>query len=114
MPAQAGISCTARYHPGMSKGGWTYIMTNRPGGVLYVGVTDDLAARLYQHRSGTGSDFCKRYKLTRLVLAERHETILEAIAREKALKARQRAWKLRLIEACNPDWSDLTDSVFRD
>ena len=114
MPAQAGISCTARYHPGMSNGGWTYIMTNRPRGVLYVGVTSDLATRLHQHRTGTGSDFCRRYKFTRLVLAERHQTILDAITREKALKAWQRAWKLRLIEACNPDWSDLTDSVFRD
>jgi len=112
MPAKAGISGTARYDQAMIKGGWTYIMTNRPGGVLYVGVTDDLAARLYQHRSGTGSDFCKRYKLTRLVLAERHETILEAIAREKALKAWQRAWKLRLIEEYNPDWSDLSETVF--
>ncbi len=89
-------------------------MTNRPRGVLYIGVTSDLATRLYQHRSGTGSDFCKRYKLTRLVLAERHETIFDAIAREKALKAWQRAWKLRLIEECNPDWSDLTETVLSD
>lgn len=96
----------------MRKGGWTYIMTNRPRGVLYVGVTSDLANRIHQHETGVGSDFCKRYKLTRLVLAEQHETILEAIAREKALKAWQRAWKIRLIEESNPDWSDLADTEF--
>lgn len=87
-------------------------MTNRPRGVLYVGVTSDLANRIHQHKTGLGSDFCKRYKLTRLVLAEQHETILEAIAREKALKAWQRAWKIRLIEESNPDWSDLADTEF--
>ena len=48
------------------RGGWTYIMTNRARGVLYVGVTADIAARIWQHRSGQGSDFCKRYRLTRL------------------------------------------------
>ena len=95
----------------MAKGGWTYIMTNRPRGVLYVGVTSDLAARVHQHRLGLGSDFCKRYKLNRLVLAEPHATILEAIAREKALKAWQRAWKLRLIEEANPNWEDLSAHI---
>jgi putative endonuclease len=85
----------------VSKGGWTYIMTNRPFGVLYVGVTADLAARVLQHREGRGSEFCTRYKLTRLVLAEPHPTIDEAIAREKALKAWQRAWKVNLIQTAN-------------
>ena len=67
-------------------GSWTYIMTNRVRGVLYIGVTSDLAARIHQHRNGTGSDFCRQYRLTRLVLTEAHATIGEAIAREKALK----------------------------
>jgi putative endonuclease len=91
----------------MRKGGWTYIMTNKPRGVLYIGVTADIAARIFQHRSGTGSDFCRRYNLTMLVLAEQHATIEEAIAREKALKTWQRGWKIRLIEESNPDWLDL-------
>ena len=95
------------YRGSMRRGGWTYIMTNKPGGVLYVGVTADLAARVYQHRQGRGSDFCKRYNLTRLVHAEEHATIDEAIAGEKALKAWSRAWKLRLIEEVNPEWRDL-------
>ena len=67
------------------KGGWVYILTNRPDGVLYVGVAADIAARVHQHREGAGSSFCRRYNLTRLVLAEEYP-IDEAIAREKALK----------------------------
>ncbi|WP_241233561.1 GIY-YIG nuclease family protein [Altericroceibacterium xinjiangense] len=85
------------------RGGWTYILTNKPHGVLYIGVTSDIAARMMQHRVGTGSAFCRRYGLKRLILVERHATIYEAIAREKALKAWQRAWKIRLIEGSNPD-----------
>ena len=93
------------------RGGWTYIMTNRARGVLYVGVTADIAARAWQHRNDRGSDFCKRYKLRRLVLAESHATIDEAILREKMLKAWKRAWKIELIEASNPQWLDLFDVI---
>ncbi|MES2498719.1 MAG: GIY-YIG nuclease family protein [Pseudomonadota bacterium] len=91
----------------MRRGGWTYIMTNRPRGVLYVGVTADLAARIHQHRNGEGSDFCKRYNLALLVHVEEHVTIGEAILREKAVKAWKRDWKIRLIEEGNPEWRDL-------
>lgn len=82
-------------------------MTNKRDGVLYIGVTADLAARVQQHRQGRGSAFCRRYGLTQLVLAEPHATIDEAIAREKSLKAWNRAWKIELIEAGNPGWLDL-------
>lgn len=82
-------------------------MTNKPRGVLYIGVTADLIARVEQHRTGTGSAFCRRYGLNRLVLAEEHPTILDAIAREKAMKAWKRDWKIELIEAANPAWDDL-------
>ncbi len=92
-------------------GGWTYIMTNRQGGVLYVGVTADLPARVDQHRRGDGSKFCRRYGLTRLVHAERHERIDDAIAREKALKAWKRDWKVTLIETANPAWDDLFERI---
>jgi putative endonuclease len=95
----------------MARGGWTYIVTNKPRGVLYTGVTSDLAARMMQHRAGTGSAFCRRYGIKRLVLAERHDEIEYAIAREKALKAWQRAWKIRLIEESNPDWDDLFERI---
>lgn len=86
-------------------------MTNKPDGVLYIGVTAYLAARVDQHRRGVGSAFCRRYGLIRLVLAEPHESIDYAIAREKALKAWTRDWKVRLIEAANPGWDDLFDLI---
>ena len=86
-------------------------MTNKPGGTLYIGVAADLPARVAQHRAGEGSSFCRRYNLTRLVLAEPYPTIDEAISREKALKEWQRAWKIRLIEEANPGWDDLWESI---
>lgn len=90
---------------------WVYIMSNRKNGVLYIGVTADLSRRIVQHREGKGSAFCRRYGLTRLVYAEEHDSIEEAIAREKAMKAWKRAWKIELIEAVNPAWEDLFDVV---
>ena len=68
-------------------GGWVYILTNKRNGVLYIGVTSDLAARIVQHRDGTGSKFCRKYGLRRLVHAEEFPDISAAIAREKAMKA---------------------------
>jgi putative endonuclease len=93
------------------RGGWTYIMTNRARGVLYIGVTADIAARVFQHREGKGSSFCKKYKLTRLVLAEYHDEIDDAIRREKMLKTWKRAWKVELIEKANPEWRDLWEEM---
>ena len=91
----------------MHRGGWTYIITNRAYGVLYVGVTSDIDRRMWEHRHGLGSKFCKKYGLDRLVLVEQHATIEEAIAREKKLKRWPREWKTALVEAANPDWDDL-------
>ncbi|WP_199504111.1 GIY-YIG nuclease family protein [Qipengyuania sp. YIM B01966] len=93
------------------KGGWVYIPTHKREGVLYIGVTSDLATRLHQHRTGTGWAFCRRYGLARLVHAERHDDIHCAIAREKAMKAWRRAWKVELIEKTNPDWDDLLEHL---
>jgi len=89
------------------RGGWVYIMTNRPNGTLYVGVTDDLARRTWEHREGVVDGFTKRYGLKMLVYAERHEDIRTAIQRERNLKHWSRAWKVRLILRDNPDWEDL-------
>ena len=86
---------------------WVYIMSNRENGVLYIGVTADLSRRIVQHREGKGSVFCRRYGLKRLVYAEEHDSIEDAIAREKAMKAWKRAWKIELIEGVNPAWDDL-------
>jgi len=95
----------------MVQGGWVYIMTNKPRGIPYIGVTSDIAARVVQHREGKGSSFCRKYNLTRLVLAEPYESILDAIAREKAMKEWKREWKIALIEASNPDWRDLFETI---
>ncbi|WP_338466603.1 GIY-YIG nuclease family protein [Novosphingobium sp. ZN18A2] len=92
-------------------GGWVYIMANKRDAVLYIGVTSDLPARVMQHRTGNGSAFCRRYGLDRLVYAEPHPDIQGAIAREKALKAWKRAWKIELIENANPEWSDLFEHL---
>jgi putative endonuclease len=86
-------------------------MTNHVRGVLYIGVTADIAARIAQHRNGEGSAFCRRYRLTRLVFAEHHDTIDDAIKREKMLKTWKRVWKIALIEEANPAWRDLWDDL---
>ena len=92
-------------------GGWVYIMADRYRGTLYIGVTSGLAARIHAHREGRDSKFCARYGLTRLVHVEEAPTIEEAIAREKAIKKWNRAWKIELIEEANPDWLDLFETI---
>ena len=92
-------------------GGWVYIMTNRPNGTLYVGVTSDLARRAWEHREGVLDGFTKQYGLKRLVFVERHDDIRFAIQREKNLKHWPRTWKVRLIQAQNPNWDDLYDQL---
>ena len=91
--------------------GWVYIMTNRYRGTMYVGVTVDLSARIHQHRTGDGSDFCKRYGLHRLVWADHTPSITDAIAHEKRIKRWRREWKFALIERGNPEWQDLFGSL---
>ncbi|HEY1124711.1 MAG TPA: GIY-YIG nuclease family protein [Sphingobium sp.] len=85
----------------------TYILASQKRGTLYIGVTSDLAARLWQHRSGDVAGFTSRYRVYRLVRAEFFEDMESAIAREKQLKRWHRAWKIRLVEEANPEWSDL-------
>jgi putative endonuclease len=92
-------------------GGWVYMMTNRPNGTLYVGVTSDLERRVGEHRAGLIEGFTKRYGLKRLVYAERHDDIRTAIQRERNMKHWPRAWKLDLILQQNPDWDDLYEPV---
>lgn len=91
----------------MERGGYVYMMTNRRYGVLYIGVTSDLVARVTQHREGKGGAFTSRYQCKRLVTIEHHAGIADAIAREKAMKAWQRMWKIAAIEQQNPSWDDL-------
>ena len=90
---------------------WVYIATNRPFGVLYVGVTTYIARRAWEHREGIVAGFTQKYGLKRLVWVERHATILAAIQREKNIKHWPRKWKIDLIIATNPDWRDLYDEL---
>ena len=92
-------------------GVWIYIMSNKMFGTLYVGVTNDIARRAWEHRTGTGAAFTARYRLTRLVYIERHDDIRVAIQREKRLKHWPRVWKLNLIETTNPEWDDLFQTL---
>ena len=93
------------------KEAWVYIMTNRPNGTLYTGVTSDLAKRVREHRKGLAEGFTKRYGLKRLVFVERHADIRTAIQRERNMKHWRRTWKVRLILAANPRWDDLYDRL---
>ena len=91
----------------MRVGGWVYIVSNKPHGVLYTGVTSDLVARADQHRQGTGSKYARRYNCTKLYYAEWHDLIDDAISREKAVKEWPRLWKLRMIQESNPLWEEV-------
>lgn len=99
----------------MKRGGWVYIMTNKRDGVLYVGVTSDLIGRVYQHKTKFHpKGFTAQYNLDKLVYHEFLSTIVEAIAREKQLKAGSRARKVKLIEGMNPEWRDLYDELVKE
>jgi putative endonuclease len=86
-------------------------MASAPYGTLYVGVTSDISRRVFEHREGVGSAFCRKYGVNRLVHSEPFEDISNAIRREKRLKKWPRAWKIKLIEAANPTWSDLYETI---
>ena len=87
---------------------WVYILGSRSLGVMYIGVTNDLGRRIAEHRMGKGSEFVKKYKVTKLVYAEEFEQIEEAIAREKQLKGWRRLRKNDLVRAANPNWDELS------
>jgi putative endonuclease len=88
-----------------------YIVTNKPRGTLYIGMTGNLGHRVWQHRTHALPGFTDRYNLTRLVWLETHSEFLEAIRREKALKRWRRAWKVALVEKGNPAWRDLWSDI---
>ena len=95
----------------MDKPGYVYLLTNKPHGVLYTGVTSDLIKRVYQHRKGMVEGFSRRYNLKLLVYFERHDRVQDAILREKRIKEWKRAWKVQLIEERNPGWRDLYPEI---
>ena len=92
-------------------GGWLYFVSDRRNGVLYVGVSADLARRAWEHKQGAMPGFTQRYGVTRLVYYEWHDRIIDAIQREKNIKHWKRAWKVELIERMNPAWDDLYETL---
>ena len=86
-----------------------YILASARNGTLYTGVTSNLLKRMEQHKSNAVQGFTKQYSIHMLVWYEEHESMLTAIAREKAIKKWKRAWKLRLVEESNPEWLDLAE-----
>jgi putative endonuclease len=86
---------------------WVYMMASRPGGALYIGVTNDLPRRVWQHKSGEGSAHSRKYKIHQLVWMEEYADVREAIQRETSMKRWPRVYKTRLIFESNPTWRDL-------
>ena len=88
--------------------GYVYILCSQKNGTLYTGVTSDLAARIQEHKANHNPDsFTAKYDVTRLVWFERHDLIVDAITREKAIKKWKREWKIALIEEDNPEWQEI-------
>jgi putative endonuclease len=90
---------------------YVYILASRKDGVTYIGVTNDLVRRVYEHRIKAVPGFTSRYNITRLVWFEIYDDPISAISREKELKKWKRSWKVQLIEAQNPEWKDLYESI---
>ncbi len=90
---------------------YVYIVTNKPRGTLYVGMTNNLVRRGYEHRNGLIDGFTKKYKLKRLVYFEVFNCVEDTILREKRLKKWNRQWKIELIEKVNPEWIDLYEQL---
>ncbi len=88
-----------------------YLLTNKPNGTLYTGVTSNLPKRIWQHRNKVTQGFTAKYNLTRLVYYELYDDMIQAIEREKQIKAGSRRAKVRLIERENPDWRDLYPEI---
>ena len=90
---------------------YVYIIASRRDGAIYIGVTNDIVRRIYEHRTKAVPGFTSRYNITRLVRFEIYDDPISAISREKELKKWKRSWKVQLIEKDNPEWSDLYESI---
>jgi len=95
----------------MGKDFWVYILASKRNGTLYIGVTSELAKRIWEHKNGLVEGFTHRYQVDRLVYCEPFDDAESAITREKQLKKWRRAWKIELIENSNPEWRDLYDEI---
>jgi putative endonuclease len=92
---------------------WVYILANKPGGALYIGVTNNLVRRVYEHREGLAESFTKRYGIKRWYILRPTRRSAAALQREKNIKHWSREWKIDLIVASNPDWRDLYEEIVR-
>jgi putative endonuclease len=92
---------------------YVYILTNKPRGTLYVGVTNDLVRRVHEHREGVVPGFTKTYGLKQLVYFEKYDAPSSAIQREKNIKHWSRQWKFDLVRSLNPQWRDLYNDIAR-
>ncbi|MBU0612897.1 GIY-YIG nuclease family protein [Patescibacteria group bacterium] len=90
---------------------YIYILTNKTNKVLYIGVTNDLIRRIYEHRNNLLKGFTQKYNVHKLVYYEATGNVLEAISREKSMKRWKRVWKEKLINKMNPDWDDLYEKI---
>ncbi len=97
----------------MSRRYYVYILASKRNGTLYIGMTNNIARRIWEHKQGLVEGFTKRYNVNRLVYCESFARPREAIEREKRLKKWNRAWKIHLIESANPDWKDLWETAMR-
>jgi putative endonuclease len=95
----------------LTKSYYIYILASERNGTLYIGVTNDLLRRVYEHRNDLVEGFTKKYQVHRLVYYEQADDIYGAIQREKQLKAWKRQWKMRLIDEMNPEWEDLYEKL---
>jgi putative endonuclease len=91
---------------------YVYIMASKKNGTIYIGVTNDLSRRVYEHKNGLVEGFTSKYKVHNLVYFEKFEDVRYAIQREKQLKNWRREWKKNLIEKENPEWKDLYDLFY--
>lgn len=92
---------------------FVYILTSKRNGTLYIGVTNDLIRRIYEHKSGLIEGFTKKYSIDKLVYFESTSDVNAAILREKRLKKWKRQWKIDLIEKSNPEWRDLSEDFMK-
>lgn len=92
--------------------GYVYILASKRNGTLYTGVTNNLIARVNQHKTNLIDGFTKKYGIHQLVYFEESESIIDAITREKQIKRWRREKKIKLIQSINPEWRDLYEEIF--
>ncbi len=90
---------------------YVYVLASERNGTIYIGVTNNIVRRVYEHREGLVEGFTQKYAVKQLVYFEEYSDVETAIQREKRLKKWNRDWKLRLIEKASPDWTDLYPEI---